>query len=113
MSDVAQVSDDNHFRVARRAARELVVTGDLDLATAPELRTAFTELGGNEPVTVDLAELTFIDSSGIHALLRCARDLDGGAPLVLANVPDWALRLFEITRITESGLFELRGTDGG
>src|SRR4030081_2103755 len=53
-------------------ARHVVVSlrGELDLAAAPELRHRVLELMALpvDRVTVDMAALTFIDSSGLHAL---------------------------------------------
>ena len=44
------------------------VVGDLDMATALELRSALRPDSGR-PIVVDLAETTFIDSSGLNALV--------------------------------------------
>lgn len=43
------------------------VTGELDLATAPELATALA--GADGDVTVDLSETTFVDPAGLRVLL--------------------------------------------
>jgi anti-sigma B factor antagonist len=51
----------------------LTPIGELDLATAPLLESAFdAALRGDdaEMIVVDLTELSFIDSSGIHLLIR-------------------------------------------
>jgi anti-sigma B factor antagonist len=50
--------------------------GELDLATAPILAAPLTELSGNGhgKVVLDLAGLTFVDSSGMRAIVE-ARDL--------------------------------------
>jgi anti-anti-sigma factor len=50
--------------------------GEIDMATADAMHKAlepWTRAGG--PVTVDLSEVTFMDSSGIHALLKAASAL--------------------------------------
>jgi anti-sigma B factor antagonist len=52
------------------------LTGELDLATAPALADAVTGLLAGAPVRqlrVDLAEVRFLDSSGIRALLQARR----------------------------------------
>jgi anti-sigma B factor antagonist len=65
-------------RVGHRAV--LAVTGEVDIATAPDLRAAIESAGIRAfEIWVDLSETTFIDSSGLHAL-NTAR-----AELVLAN----------------------------
>jgi anti-sigma B factor antagonist len=57
----------------RRADKGLVrieVEGELDLATAPELEeTLGRELGAGNHVVLDLAAVTFIDSTGLHTIL--------------------------------------------
>lgn len=51
---------------------QLAVEGELDLASCPELRrqTEAALRGGPERVVIDLRDVTFIDSTGINALLR-------------------------------------------
>lgn len=50
----------------------LSVRGELDLLTAPVLREALLPVleRGTSPVVVDLSEVPFMDSSGVHALLH-------------------------------------------
>ena len=48
----------------------LSVQGELDMATAPELRAELAHLANSKcDVVVDLSRVTFMDSSGIRALL--------------------------------------------
>jgi len=47
----------------------VVVRGEVDLAEAPKLEEVLGQLDGKD-IVVDLAGLTFIDSSGIGALVR-------------------------------------------
>ena len=54
----------------------LVITGDVDLATAPELVSAadaWTSANLNGPMRLDLTGVTFLDSTGISALLEIRR----------------------------------------
>jgi anti-sigma B factor antagonist len=48
--------------------------GELDLATAPLLEAELRRTAGSRELVVDLRRLTFIDSSGVHVLLRWAGD---------------------------------------
>ena len=62
------------FRVEVHPEREVVRVvprGELDLATTPELEEQLHELrrSGFEHVVLDMRGLTFIDSSGIRAIL--------------------------------------------
>ncbi len=48
------------------------VAGELDLATAPELRAALdvAEAGAAHAITLDLSEVDFIDSTGVAVLIE-------------------------------------------
>ncbi len=51
----------------------LVLDGELDVATAPQLVAAVAEavgVPGSEPLFLDAAKVSFMDSSGIRALLE-------------------------------------------
>lgn len=47
------------------------LTGELDLASAPVLENRLERLRAeNQPVRLDLSRLGFMDSTGIHVLIR-------------------------------------------
>ncbi len=85
------------------------VVGDVDVATAPLLRSRLEEtLEQTTPlVVVDLLGVTFIDSTAlgvlIGALNRCGEE--GAAMRLVVNEPRIA-KIFEITGLTE--LFDIR-----
>lgn len=87
--------------VTSDGATVVSVQGEVDLASADELRDVLHEALGTSPeVTVDLTELTFIDSSGLSALVdahRHARDV--GGVLVLRNPTPMLRRLLDITKL--------------
>ncbi|MEU8843104.1 STAS domain-containing protein [Streptomyces roseus] len=79
------------------------VAGELDIATAPRLRAQALALieQGHRHLILDLAAVTFCDSSGFNALVgifRCAKATDG--TLVLAAVPDRLERLLNLTGLS-------------
>jgi anti-sigma B factor antagonist len=75
----------------------LKLSGELDVATAPELTKALLDLSpANTRVTLDLTELTFVDSCGIRAILALARSANGNGPVVLLNPTEAVSRVFEI-----------------
>jgi anti-anti-sigma factor len=89
--------------------RGVRLVGELDLSTVGVLAAALDTL----PVGVlDLAELTFMDASGLHALEQYAGTLNGSRPLVLANVSPQIRRLFEITGAEHDPDIELRNRAG-
>jgi anti-sigma B factor antagonist len=64
----------------------IVVRGEIDLATAPAFRAALDEaLDGAGRVEVDLRDTSFMDSSGLAALLAAHRRLGPSQALVLRN----------------------------
>ncbi|MEU1076121.1 MULTISPECIES: STAS domain-containing protein [unclassified Streptomyces] len=77
----------------------LEITGDLDHATAPQLRKAVDQLTvtGGQVLVMDLGGLQFCDSSGITALLA-ARNLaiEQGGDIALAAVPANTARILAI-----------------
>lgn len=88
-------------RVERSDDRALVyVGGDLDLATVPALRreaAAVLATAHFAELTLDLAELNFLDSSGLGALLELRRDaLERGATMQLVNVARGPARVIAI-----------------
>ncbi len=76
-----------------------VLRGELDVANAEEVKQALTAASGS--VVVDLSELSFIDSSGLTALVHARDDVCGrGGRLVLRGANGSVRRVFEITGLT-------------
>lgn len=78
----------------------LVLTGEIDMATAGDLRTATDQSLRNAPerIVLDFSGVTFCDSQGLSTLISLHRDVSAaGSRLVLTNVGDFMARLLEIT----------------
>lgn len=77
--------------------------GELDLVSAPQLRQTLHEAVTNERlIAVDLRGLTFMDSTGIHAILEADSGARRrGARLVLIRGSAQIGRLFELVGITD------------
>jgi anti-anti-sigma factor len=87
------------------SAAVLTVAGEVDMTTAPELLRSMELVSDQtERVVVDLSAVTFLDSSGLNALLSGRRALDGrGIGLRVVTPEDNPVRrVFEITQLTES-----------
>lgn len=82
-------------------ARVLAASGEVNLTTSPELQQAlFKALEGTETLKVHLAEVSFIDSSGIAALVRAyKRAQELGATLVLAQPSEAVTSVLELTNL--------------
>ena len=89
----------------------LRLDGELDLATAPLLKEALVDLGSKRDVHLDLALLTFLDSSGVHAIVALAQSLDGNRSVVLVNPSTAIMRCLEITGIDKHPAVEIRHED--
>jgi anti-sigma B factor antagonist len=80
----------------------VVVVGDVDLRSAPELRDRLASLGdtGAKHVVVDLSDCEFLDSMGLGVLLGAKKRMarDGRQLRVVVSSPD-VRRIFEITML--------------
>ena len=89
--------------------RTILLEGEIDMATAPFLGDALSEaLDSAEGVVVDMAGVTFIDSTGLHALVQAALSMNGAGPLVLAHVPPGVQRVLKIVGMDELPCLQIR-----
>lgn len=86
-----------------KGATWLCLGGELDVVAAPALDAALRAAQADRSrVFVDLGELEFMDSSGLHVLLQAdARARRADAQLLIARPPASVLRLFELTGALE------------
>jgi anti-sigma B factor antagonist len=98
------------------------VAGELDIETSPQLEQTLRE-PSSHLVVLDLRELAFMDSSGVHAIVNAsARARQLGRRLVLLRAPPHVDRVFGLTGSAadvENGYMDpgdavlmLPGTDG-
>jgi anti-sigma B factor antagonist len=82
----------------------VVVHGELDLFTAPDLREQLRVQIDRRParLVVDLADCSFVDASGCHALLTASRRLAGhGGRLAIVNTNPAIARVFAVMGLDE------------
>jgi anti-anti-sigma factor len=72
-------------------------SGELDLSTSPELIGAFGKADGQRRLVCDLSAVTFIDSSGIRALIELGQREPERFALAGASEP--VERLLELTGV--------------
>ena len=94
---------DNGFRISSErtgTTTRVTVMGELDLASAPQLREHMTAqlADHSEIIVLDLGDVSFIDSTGLHALID-ASSQDGKRLRVIPNPA--LLRLLEITGLRD------------
>ncbi len=85
--------------VARDGSLVLKVHGELDIATSPLLDEALARARdtGAASIVVDLSSVSFMDSTGLHVLIKHAREEDNRSRLRLTKVSPQARRLFELS----------------
>jgi anti-sigma B factor antagonist len=97
---------DQEFRIEERSgasAPVIAVGGEIDVATAPQLRECLHRViaRGESTVILDLLDVTFLDSTAlgvlVGALKRC-RELGGELHIVVADPR--IMKIFEITGLT-------------
>jgi anti-sigma B factor antagonist len=81
----------------------LVVRGEIDMATAPQLRDALMELvdAGATRVTLDCRRLDFLDSSGIGVLIAVRKRLGDEGSLTLEAPQAHVRKVLELTGVSE------------
>jgi anti-sigma B factor antagonist len=85
------------------ALTTLRLTGELDIASAPQVEAALRRAEAQgKSILLDLSALEFIDSSGLRVVIaadRRARDL--GVVLTLVQGPEPVRRVFRIAHLEE------------
>jgi anti-anti-sigma factor len=83
----------------------LALSGELDLVSSSALEQAMAELPASdiESLVIDLRGLEFMDSTGLHVLLRAQQQAsDLGRRFALVRGPDQVQRLFDLTGLTDT-----------
>ena len=84
--------------------------GELDLATAPQLREALAGIDAPDGVVLELDELAFIDSSGCHALTSYLRGAPDDGRLVFVDPSPAVARTLELTGLAKHPRIEIRSS---
>ncbi|HZA26655.1 MAG TPA: STAS domain-containing protein [Actinomycetota bacterium] len=80
--------------------RGLRLQGEMDLASKEAFADALRSLTREDgDITLDLSDLTFIDSTGIQALIKAAENLQEEARLILHAPGKTVLRVFDLMRM--------------
>jgi anti-sigma B factor antagonist len=79
----------------------LVLSGDIDLQTAPRLTTRIVAAAGrDETVVLDLSAVRFVDSPGLGSLIHChLRLAESDAHLVLRSPRAHVRELFDLVQL--------------
>jgi anti-sigma B factor antagonist len=83
----------------------VVLSGELDCAYEADVTRLLAGLDHGAPITVDVAGLTFLDSSGLRCLLHAAQEAAAhGSRLLVTNATGLVRRVIEIAAV-EGELF--------
>ena len=87
------------------------IHGHIDLSTSPALRkTMLDSLKNGGGLAVNLADVKYIDSSGIASLLEVLKEAKGKSKkFVLLGLTHGVREVLQLTRLT--GVFEIRGSE--
>ena len=76
--------------------------GEIDMSTAEELDSAFQQVrDGTSDLLLDLRGITFMDSTGISAVVGVHQSLEREGRRLLVATSDPVSRVFEITGLLE------------
>ncbi len=97
-------SESLQLEIIDRSAEQITarLSGDLDIVSSEEAKRELSQLvdDGFALLIVDLADVGFVDSSGLGVLVAIHRHAEAkGARLVVRSVQPQVQRLFEITRL--------------
>jgi anti-sigma B factor antagonist len=88
---------------AEASSDTVVVRGEIDMATAPQLRDLLEELvsGGSQRIVLDCRDLEFLDSSGIGVLVAARNRMGDAGEMVIDSPTPHVLKVLEITGVSE------------
>ena len=93
---------DNLQIIVADDGRALAADGQIDSHTSNALDEALADVAAEAEVSLDLAKVSFIDSSGLRVIVRShKRQRGGGGRLVIVSPSETVVRLLEITGLTD------------
>ena len=80
----------------------VIVRGEIDMATAPQLRDLLNQLvdGGSTRILLDCRGLDFLDSSGIGVLVAVRKRLGDDGALTLEAPPAHVRKVLDLTGVS-------------
>ena len=79
------------------------LSGRIDATTAPDVKAQLVDMvaSGQSRLVLNLKDVEFIDSTGLGVLVSCLRRcVASGGALCLAELPEFARAIFDLTRVT-------------
>ena len=83
-------------------AVELTLSGNLDTTTAPQLEEEIRNISGDvTELAFDLAQLEYISSAGLRALLQAQKLMNKQGTMVVRHANETVMEVFEITGFSD------------
>lgn len=80
----------------------VALEGRLDTTTAPKLEEEFKNgLEGVQKLIIDMKELAYLSSAGLRVILAVQKRMNKQGELLIRNVNDTIMEVFEITGFTD------------
>ena len=79
----------------------LTLSGRLDTTTAPKLEAELAATGDIDKLIFDFKELAYISSAGLRVLLLAQKQMNKKGGMLVRNVCDDILEVFEITGFSD------------
>jgi anti-anti-sigma factor len=84
------------FGITAQGPNMFFLSGELDMATVPIMNVALGDaVSRGGPITIDLADLTFMDSSGVGAIIGSVKDLPSGC-IILHGAHDGVGKVLDL-----------------
>ena len=98
------------LRAGRSIGGALLLRGELDIATIQDLQDKIDKIiAPGTPVILDLAQVSFLDSSAIHCFLKTWHA--SGHPVVLLNTSPTARRILDLATLeADAWVFDGNGS---
>ena len=89
-------------KIADSKKLTIILSGRLDTTTAPGLVTELKQnISGVEELVLDFAALEYLSSAGLRVLLAAQKVMNRQGSMVLRNVNDTIMEIFEVTGFSD------------
>ena len=93
----------NRLVITEIASNSVALRGEIDAHSAPILAARFQTLpAGDDDIVIDMADVTFMDSSGLRVLIDVHQRADTESRRLILSAPSQSVtRLLEVSGLTD------------
>lgn len=85
---------------------DVTLSGRLDTTTSPELEKELEDLDGITALVFDFKDIDYVSSAGLRVLLNTQKRMNKQGTMVIRNVCDNVMEVFQMTGFTSVLTFE-------